>query len=219
MDELLKRLKNISTSSLADVDKDIRVLDGGIQKYAGFGKMVGIARVVSCQNDFLNVLRSLNESRKGEVLVIEARTSIRAVLGGLFCSEASRRGLSGVVVDGPIRDIECVQKLDIPVYARSLCPCAGTAKDLSVTKEPVFVGGAKVFSGDIVVGDKDGVIVGGPHFFQGIVDMAEEIEEKESAILNKIKSDIPLSSLLNLKEHMERLEKGENSNLQFEIDR
>ena len=111
MYELLERLKTLSTSSLSDVNKSIRVLDSGMKKYGNSDQMVGPARVVSCSNDFLSVLKTLDEAKEGEVLVVEARTSTRAVLGGLFCSEARRKGLSGVVVDGPIRDVACIEEL------------------------------------------------------------------------------------------------------------
>ena len=186
MEKLFKRLQKISVSSLADVDKEIRVVDGSIRRYSGLGNMVGVARVVSCHNDFLKVLRSLETSLAGEVLVVAARTSDRAVLGSLFCTEALRRGLAGVIVDGPIRDVSSIEQLELPVYARYSCPCAGTTRDLSATIEPVLIGETKVFSGDILVGDKDGVIIAKLEHFESIVEAAEEIEEKEFDLLNRM---------------------------------
>lgn len=218
MNELLKRLKVLSTSSLSDANKSIRVLDGGIRKFGNSEGMVGLARVVSCGDDFLNVLSSLNEATAGEVLVVEARSSTRAVLGGLFCSEAKRRGLSGVIVDGPIRDMACIEGLNFPVYARNTCPCAGASSKLSNTFEPVVVGGVMVSSGDIVVGDKDGVVVGNVNFFQSVVDLAEEIERAEAFILKKLQNNVPLSKLLNLETHLKKIESGEESVLQFKVD-
>ena len=218
MNELLKRLKVLSTSSLSDANQTIRVLDGGIRKFGDSEQMVGPARVVSCTDDFLSVLRSLTEARAGEVLVVEARSSTRAVLGGLFCSEAKRRGLSGVIVDGPIRDVACIEGLNFPVYARNTCPCAGTSEKLSNTFEPVIVGGIMVSSGDIVVGDKDGVVVGNVSFFQSVVELAEEIERAEAFVLNKLQDNVPLSKLLNLEAHLKKVECGEESTLQFKLD-
>ena len=218
MKMLFERLKKISVSSLADVNKSIRVVAKGIRRYAGIENMVGVARVVSCHNDFLKVLRTLDEAKEGDVLVVEAKDSNRAVLGGLFCTEAHRRGLAGIVVDGPIRDIVCVEKLDLPVYARYLCPCAGSATEVSITKEPILVGDVEVYSGDVIVGDGDGIVVGDLAFFQNIIGKAEEIEKKEQELMDKMKNGIPLSNMLNLREYIESLRRGESGSLQFKIE-
>ncbi len=218
MKMLFERLKKISVSSLADVDKSIRVVAKGIRRYAGIENMVGVARVVSCHNDFLKVLRTLGEAKEGDVLVVEAKDSDRAVLGGLFCTEARRRGLAGIVVDGPIRDIACVEKIDLPVYARYSCPSAGSATELSITKEPILVGDVEVYSGDVIVGDRDGLVVADLAFFQNIIGKAEEIEKKELDLMDKMKNGIPLSSMLNLREHVDSLMRGESGSLQFKIE-
>lgn len=70
-------------------------------------KLLGVARTVQLTqpNDFLAVLHGLYESQPGEVLVINTLHSTRAVAGGLFVTEAYRRGLAGMIVDGPVRDV------------------------------------------------------------------------------------------------------------------
>ena len=75
-----------------------------------------------------------------------------------------------------------------------------------------------VSSGDIVVGDKDGVVVGNVNFFQSVVDLAEEIERAEAFILKKLQNNVPLSKLLNLETHLKKIESGEKSVLQFKVD-
>ena len=75
-----------------------------------------------------------------------------------------------------------------------------------------------VSSGDIVVGDKDGVVVGNVNFFQSVVGLAEEIERAEAFILKKLQNNVPLSKLLNLETHLKKIESGEESVLQFEVD-
>ena len=218
MESLLESLRKVAVATLTDVDKTIRVMDSGIRRYAGAANMVGIARVVSCENDFLNVLRSLSESYSGEILVVDTENSNRAVLGGLFCTEAKRIGLAGIVVDGPIRDTEYIEQLNLPVYARHSCPCAGTTKQLSSTTEPVLVGGVPVFSNDILVGNKDGVIVANAEHFENIIKIAEDIERKEYELIKRMNGGLALSSMLNLGEHLEAVRRGEISSLEFRIE-
>ena len=76
-----------------------------------------------------------------------------------------------------------------------------------------------VYSGDIVVGDKDGVVLGDVGFFQSIIDLAEEIERTELTVLTKIKNNVSLSELLNLQAHVKKIKSGEESSLQFKIDK
>ena len=218
MESLLESLRKVAVATLTDVDKTIRVMDSGIRRYAGVTTMVGIARVVSCENDFLNVLRSLSESCSGEILVVDTRNSNRAVLGGLFCTEAKRIGLAGIVVDGPIRDTEYIEQLKLPVYARHSCPCAGTTKQFTSTTEPVLVGGVPVFSNDILVGNKDGVIVADSAHFENIIKIAEDIERKEYELIKRMNGGVALPSMLNLREHLEAVRRGEISSLEFRLE-
>ena len=61
----------------------------------------------------------------GDMLVVDSQGSDRAVSGSLFPTEAIRKGLAGIVVDGPCRDTRTIRELDLPYYARShtLPPC------------------------------------------------------------------------------------------------
>jgi Aldolase/RraA len=69
--------------------------------------MAGIIRTVQFTqpNDFLPVLRGLMESQHDEVLVVDTMSSTKAVAGEIFATAASRQGLAGMIVDGPIRDV------------------------------------------------------------------------------------------------------------------
>ena len=41
--------------------------------------------------------------------------SRRAVAGELFPTEAARKGLAGIVIDGPCRDTKTIRTLDVPL--------------------------------------------------------------------------------------------------------
>lgn len=63
-----------------------------------------MCRTVRCFNDFLTVIKALDDAQPGEVLVIDTMSSTRTVAGELFATEAKRRGLAAIVIDGPCRD-------------------------------------------------------------------------------------------------------------------
>ncbi|MEM7543044.1 MAG: RraA family protein, partial [Pseudomonadota bacterium] len=126
--QLLARLRHLDAASLADADKSIAVMDTGLRPVAPGLKMVGYARTVQCENDFLAVIQALDEAQENEVLVVDSRGSDRAVVGELFSGEAKRRGLSGIVVDGLVRDTNAIAQLAFPVFARGRCPISGTTQ-------------------------------------------------------------------------------------------
>jgi RraA family protein len=215
--ELLLSLSALSVASIADADKTIRVMSSAIRPVSTGKKILGIARTVSCHNDFLTVIGALNQAKEGEVLVVDSRESTRALVGELFGTEAQRRGLSGIIVDGPVRDVEMLRKLEIPVFARSYCPCSGTTQKLMETQTEVQCGGINVEPEEVVFGDEDGVIVASVSELIELIPAAIQIQKTEEVIVRKIREGECLIDMLNFKEHVQSLERGAQSSLSFKV--
>ena len=215
--ELLHALSSLSVASIADADKTIRVMSSTIRPVNNGKKILGTARTVSCHNDFLTVIGALNQSKAGDVLVVDSQESTRALVGELFSTEAQRRGLSGIIVDGPVRDVEMLRKLEIPVFAKSYCPCSGTTKKMMETQTEIQCGGIAVAPEEVVFGDEDGIIVASIAQLIDLVPSAIQIQKSEEAIVDKIQEGECLIDMLNFKEHVKFLEEGLESSLIFKI--
>jgi 4-hydroxy-4-methyl-2-oxoglutarate aldolase len=163
----------------------------------------------------MTVMVALKEAEAGDVLVIDTRGSRRAVLGELFSLEAQRRGLAGIVVDGPVRDTVTLRTLEIPIYARSATPLAGTIQQLFPVQQPVQCGGVTVNPGDMVFGDEDGIIVASVAELAVLLPAAEEIEARERAVIARLQAGEGLLSMLNFEEHRANLVAGRASALRF----
>lgn len=213
--ELLQSLSVLSVASIADADKTIRVMSSAIRPVDTGKKILGFARTVSCYNDFLTIIAALSQSKAGDVLVVDSQESTRALVGELFSTEAQRRGLSGIVVDGPVRDIEMLRKLEIPVFAKSYCPCSGTTQKIMETQTEIQCGGITVAPEEVVFGDEDGIIVASVEQLIDLVPVAIQIQKDEETIVEKIREGECLTDMLNFKEHVELLEGGLESSLSF----
>ena len=219
MDADLKlALLDLDCASLADADKSIRVMDVGLRAINSGVKLLGVARTVRCHEDFLAVIRALDASQPGEVLIVDTQGSSRAVVGELFSLEATRRGLAGIIVDGPVRDVSTLRTLALPVYARGRCPVSGTIGELGTLQVPVVCGGVVVNPGDIVMGDDDGLIVASAAQFRALIPAAREIEAREVEVRARMAAGHSLVSMITLAAHVDALQRGVASKLAFKLE-
>jgi 4-hydroxy-4-methyl-2-oxoglutarate aldolase len=81
----------------------------------------------------------------------------------------------GLVVDGAVRDLEGLSRMDMPAYFRAVHPSAIGNVVLSGINIPVRIGKTTVMPGDLVFGDSEGVYFIPPALVQRVMDNADEI--------------------------------------------
>ena len=214
---LFSSLTKLETSMLADANKMIRAMDAGIARINPGRKLIGRARTAACRNDFLTVMRVLADAEQGDVLVINGMQGHLALAGEMFTLEARRKKLGGIIVDGYVRDCEAMQDIDLPVYARGVHPVAGTIQQIGQVQIPVSCGGIIVNPGDVVFGDRDGVIAGSETELAALVPGANQIMANEEKAFAAFESGMPLMDMLNFEEHFARRQRGEDSNLAYKL--
>ena len=224
-DELRTRLMPLDTACVCDGNKalraadpavnELRIADPAIRPIRTGLKLVGRAHTVRCHNDYVTVIKGLRDARPGDVLVIDSQGSNRAVAGGLFPTEAIRKGLAGIVVDGPCRDTRTIRTLELPYYARSFTSYSGTTSNLGDTQIPVTCGGVVVNPGDVVLGDDDGLVFATLEQLAAALPIAEKIQRTEEIMQGRMAEGTSLLEMLNFESHCAALEAGEPSSLQF----
>ena len=123
--------------------------------------MVGVALTVKARpGDNLMIHKALDLAGPGDVIVVSNEGDrSQSLLGEIMVTYAQYKGISGLVLDGPIRDIGTISKMPFPVYGTGFTPGGPYKEGPGEVNVPIACGGIQVEPGDIILGDQDGVIV------------------------------------------------------------
>ena len=213
--DLVQRLLEIEVSALCDADKGLPVVDPSIRAMVPDVRFAGPALTVVAAEDHLPVFAGLEAAEAGDVLVVVNPGGMRAFVGELFATEAHRRGLAGIVVDGLCRDVAGLRRLGLPFFARGTVPASGSTVSRAAPGQRVRCGGIDVARGDIVFGDDDGLVIAPADRLATALEGGEAVARAERAILAAMAEGRPIHELTNYAEHAARLDAGEESALEF----
>lgn len=131
---------------------------------------------------------ALEGIREGDVLVIDTGGCLEsAVVGDIFTRRVKVLGGRAIVIDGVIRDLGLVQAADFPVFAKGVHGAGINRYQMSAgVDEIVVLGGVTILPGDVIYGNRDGVIAVPPHMVQPVIEHMEGKLELESWIREKI---------------------------------
>jgi len=130
----------------------------------------------------------------GHVLVMDCRRDATAASGGaILLTRLEVRGCAGLVTDAGLRDVETIAGLAMPCFAAGPSAPTNLSKHHAVDIDvPIGCGGAPVFPGDIVVGDRDGVIIIPAHLADELAAEIVPMEAFESFVLAEVRSGRPV---------------------------
>jgi regulator of RNase E activity RraA len=148
---------------------------------------------------------AIEAAQPGDVIVIEQRTGLDAgSWGGILSLAAKLREVAGVVVDGPVRDIDEARAYDFPVYARGLTARTARARVAEAfTNQPVRIGEVTVCPGDYVIADASGAVFIAAADIDRVLQAAEMIVGREAAMAQALRAGQPVSQVMGADyEHM-----------------
>lgn len=161
MDSVIEQFKNIPTTAISDVLNGMNNINPRVKPLKEEYRIAGRAFTVkTAVGDNLAVLTAIKEAQPGDIIVVDAKgDTYRAIAGDFVVGMMQTMEFGGLVVDGVIRDIVDIRKLDFPVFSKGTTVSSGGKNGPGETKIPISCGGAQVNPGDIIVGDIDGVVV------------------------------------------------------------
>lgn len=137
---------------------------------------------------------AVDTAAPGSVLVVDSRSDDRAASAGeILLTRLNRRGVAGFVTDGAIRDFPEIEKIGLPVFAQGSTPATNLVAHHPVDIDvPVSCGGVAVYPGDMVVGDRDGLVIIPAHLVEEVAADAVEQERLEAYLLSRVQAGEPV---------------------------
>ena len=190
---LVDALAGTPTGFLVDAMGGHGALDARIKAVPGTpGRFIGTA--LTCANgpaDNLALAAAVCLSEPGDVLVAATEGHVGcAVMGDLLLGMAKNRGVAAFVTDGMVRDLADIQALTFPCFAAGVTPNSAARNGPGTVGLPIICGGRAVASGDIVIGDADGVVVVPQAEARSVLEQLKNVRAKEAKMLEAVRGGL-----------------------------
>ena len=195
-----RQLCRLGAATLYEAQGKRGAMDHGIKPLDPASALSGRAFTVDCSpGDNLVLHLAVTLARPGDVLVVNANGFLEAGhWGDLLTVAAQQRRIAGLVIDGAVRDVSAIVDLGFPVFARGVSiKAAGKSRSGQINVDLVC-GGMLVHPGDVVVGDRDGVVVIGAAGFSATLRAAQARQKEEDCFRRALARGATTVELLEL---------------------
>src|SRR5690348_542657 len=159
---LIEAFRGAATSHLVDAMNGRGALDWRIKPLdPANARFVGAALTAhSYPADIHGMVGAAMEAQAGDVICCanDGFTGT-AVIGDLAAGILRNKGVAAFVTDGLARDRAGIMAAGLPLFALGISPNSPASTGAGQVGAPIVLGGVPITSGDIVVGDEDGVVV------------------------------------------------------------
>jgi len=197
--DLAAAFSRVSTPNIADAAQKRGVLRGILPRNGHGVRLVGRALTVkTADGDWAKPVEAIDRAKPGDVIVVDAGGGQVAIWGELASESSKVKGVTGVVIDGAVRDLDAIVELGFPCFSRHVVPVAGEPKGHGEIGPEIECGGQTVRTGDWIIGDESGVVVVPQESAVEIANRALDVLERENRLREEIRRGATLSSVLEL---------------------
>lgn len=206
--ELVAKLGRVSFPTIGHYLEE-GFVEPAIQRQCGTKKVVGRAITVRLTGQDSTVLHhAAGYCEPGDVFVIDMGGDARhAPVGEVLGEILHARGASGVIIDGVMTDIDEVEPLGLPVYARgrSVLTTKLLHLDAGGLHVPVSIGGVTAHPGDVVLADRNGVFIAPATVLDDIIDTALADDAEEPELVEQVRGGARLGDLTGATEAINQI--------------
>lgn len=196
--QIRELLAAVSTPNISDAMHRARGMRNILPLVPG-RKVVGPAVTVQTfEGDWAKSVEAIDVAKPGDVLVIYNGSRYVTCWGELASRSAMNKGIAGLVMDGPVRDVDDIIKMNFPVFCKGVVPNAGEPKGFGEINAEITCGGEKVRPGDWIVADDHGVLVVPKERALEIAKRAMEVKKNEDRVREEIRRGSTLAQVMDL---------------------
>ena len=186
--ELLDAFSTIPAANISDTMGRLVGMHPRIKLQSAPKNPINVGRALTIKTrsgDNLMLHKALNMAKPGDVIILsnDGGESYRSLIGEIMFTYLASTGAAGIVIDGPIRDIDAVREMELPIYGTGTNPAGPYKEGPGEINVPISCGGISVNPGDIIVMDADGVIVIPLQEAETVLKNARAFQEKDEAKL------------------------------------
>lgn len=197
-----RRFQRLATTNLSDALDKVGIKGAviGIRPMFDCPKIVGravtikITAVGIIKSKYHLGVRAIDAASPGDIIIIDNRGDLyNNCWGEILSMGAKMKGVSGVVVDGAVRDIDACKDFGFPVYARGVVPITARGRVMEESfNEIIRIGDVQVRPGDIIMADINGVVIIPVEKMDELLEVAEEIHEREEEMIEDLKRGLSI---------------------------
>lgn len=202
----LERLAELGTATVYEASGRLGLIDMPLIRVVPGSRVAGPARTVLCgQNDNLMVHACIEQIRLGEVVVLAMPVPAPvALIGDLLVTQMKSKGAAAILTNSAVRDVEELEKLGLPIWARYVRVRGATKSAIGRLNEPVTLGSALIATGDIVVLDADGAVSVREDQLASVLEKAEARAAREEALRPRYAAGELSYDLYGFREYVEK---------------
>ena len=195
----LAAFANTPTGFLVDFMNGRGALAYRIKPVSVATNFCGVA--ITCEagpGDCLALFGTLDVIKPGDVMVVKADSFTEtAVIGDLLLGMMKNNGAAAFVTDGLVRDVPGIVGVGIPTFSAGVTPNSPAKTGPGTVGLPIVVGGVAVDSGDIVVGDQDGVVVVPRVRIDATLKNLAQVRKLEAALEARVKAGLKKTEIVD----------------------
>jgi 4-hydroxy-4-methyl-2-oxoglutarate aldolase len=204
--EQLETLKRLGAATIHEAQGQKGAVASVLRPLDPSVRLAGPALTVDCRPcDNLIIHYALTKAKPGHVLVIDAKGFLEAgPWGDVLTVAAQKLGIAGLVIDGSVRDADTIIDMKFPVFCRGLSIKGTTKNQPGKVGVPIVLGGVDVRPDDIVIGDRDGLVVVAAEDVAEVIRLSEERQKKEDMVRQELENGKSTVELLGLSETLQK---------------
>ena len=187
--DVIKQLSQFSAATIHEALGKYGNLPSAIKSISSTMKVCGPAYTVKTMpGDNMLLHRAYAYAKPGDVIIANCSGFYEAgYWGDLMSLGAKTKGINGLVIDGCVRDANDIEAMGFSVFSRGLCILGTSNHGDGFLNQPILIGDVLINPGDIIIGDRDGVVVVPQNRITEAIEKSAAREAKEENVRRQLR--------------------------------